>query len=151
MKRVRFESWMVLALGLGAILITGDRGHVLIDGALPESAPLIQENIRALGLRVEDVELILNSHVHFDHAGGLAALQKASGAVVAASPKSAPVLERGTLKGSRALRTLLADLGDMVAREAVKSPAIIVVGEVVVLSDAENRLGALAARAEALA
>ena len=60
------------------------------------------------------------------------------------------VLERGTLEGSRALRTLLADLGGMVEREQVISPAIIVVGEVVLLSDAENRLQALAKQAEAL-
>ncbi len=58
------------------------------------------------------------------------------------------VLERGTMAGARALRTLLADLGGMVGREDVKSPAIIVVGEVVRLSDAEDRLLALARRAE---
>jgi uroporphyrin-III C-methyltransferase len=57
------------------------------------------------------------------------------------------VLERGTLPNSRALRTLLADLGDMVEREGVKSPAIIVVGEVVLLSDAENRLAVFAQQA----
>jgi len=61
------------------------------------------------------------------------------------------VLERGTLKGSRAMRTLLADLGDLVERENVQSPAILVVGEVVRLSDAENKLAALAKQAEALA
>ena len=58
------------------------------------------------------------------------------------------VLERGTLEGSRAMRTLLADLGEMVEREQVLSPAIIVVGEVVTLSDAENRLAAFATQAE---
>ena len=61
------------------------------------------------------------------------------------------VLERGTLPGSRALRTLLADMGDMVEREQVKSPAIIVVGEVVLLSDAENRLATFARQAESFA
>jgi uroporphyrin-III C-methyltransferase len=61
------------------------------------------------------------------------------------------VLERGTLNGSRALRTLLADLGGMVERENIISPAIIVVGEVVLLSDAENRLAALARQAEEIA
>lgn len=60
------------------------------------------------------------------------------------------VLERGTLDGSRALRTLLADLGDLVDREAVKSPAIIVVGEVVLLSNAEDRLAAWTRTAETL-
>jgi len=60
------------------------------------------------------------------------------------------VIEKGTLPGHRAVRTLLADLGDMVEREQVESPAIIVVGEVVVLSDAENRLATLASQAEAM-
>jgi len=61
------------------------------------------------------------------------------------------VLERGTLEGSRALRTLLADLGPMVAREKVQSPAIIVVGEVVMLADAQDKLVAWASAAEAMA
>ncbi|TPG21835.1 uroporphyrinogen-III C-methyltransferase [Sphingomonas koreensis] len=58
------------------------------------------------------------------------------------------VLERGTLQGSRAIKTLLTDLGAMVAREKVKSPAIIVVGEVVDLSDAEDKLARWARVAE---
>jgi uroporphyrin-III C-methyltransferase len=41
------------------------------------------------------------------------------------------VLENGTRADMRSLRTLLADLGDMMEREQVKSPALIVVGEVV--------------------
>ncbi|MBC7987189.1 MAG: uroporphyrinogen-III C-methyltransferase, partial [Sphingomonadaceae bacterium] len=61
------------------------------------------------------------------------------------------VLERGTLPGSRAMRTLLADLGDLVARERVVSPAIIVVGEVVDRSNAEDRLRGFARVAEAAA
>ncbi len=61
------------------------------------------------------------------------------------------VLERGTLPGARAMRTLLADLGDLVERERVVSPAILVVGEVVLLSDAENKLRTLAHQAETLA
>lgn len=61
------------------------------------------------------------------------------------------VLERGTLAGARALRTLLTDLGDMVRRERVKSPAIIVVGEVVLLSDAEEKMAHWAQQAEAIA
>jgi uroporphyrin-III C-methyltransferase len=60
------------------------------------------------------------------------------------------VLERGTRKGARAIRSLLTDLGGMIAREGVKSPAIIIVGEVVVRSDAEDRLGALAAQMETI-
>ncbi len=61
------------------------------------------------------------------------------------------VIEKATLPGHRAIRTLLADLGEMVVRENVESPAIIVAGEMVLLSDAENRLQALAKQAESLA
>ena len=58
------------------------------------------------------------------------------------------VLERGTCPGARALKTLLADLGPMVEREKVCSPAVIVVGEVVELSDARDRLARWARAAE---
>jgi metallo-beta-lactamase class B len=68
---------------------------VLIDGGLAESAPLIRANVEALGFRIGDVRMILNSHAHFDHAGGIAELQRASGATVWASPRSTPVLAAG--------------------------------------------------------
>ncbi|WP_019517204.1 uroporphyrinogen-III C-methyltransferase [Sphingomonas sp. Mn802worker] len=61
------------------------------------------------------------------------------------------VLEKGTQPDHRALRTLLADLGAMMTRERVASPAIIVVGEVVELSDAENRLAGYVRTAETFA
>jgi len=93
--RIYGNTYYVGTHGLSAILLTSPAGHVLIDAGLPESAPLVEANIRALGFRVEDIKLILNSHAHFDHAGGIAALQRASGATVAASPWSARVLERG--------------------------------------------------------
>lgn len=60
------------------------------------------------------------------------------------------VLEKGSQSGSRALRTLLTDLGGMIAREGVKSPALIVVGEVVTRSDAQDRLAQFAKQAETL-
>jgi uroporphyrin-III C-methyltransferase len=48
------------------------------------------------------------------------------------------VIERATRPDARALRTLLADLGDLIERESVASPALIVVGEVVARSDARD-------------
>ena len=58
------------------------------------------------------------------------------------------VLERATRPRARALRTILTDLGGMIEREGVASPAIIVVGDVVLKSDAENRLVTFAKQAE---
>ena len=93
--RVYGNTYYVGVHGLSSILITSDRGHVLIDGDLAESAPKIAASVRELGFRIEDVKLILNSHVHFDHAGGIAELRRLSGATVAASPSSAKALREG--------------------------------------------------------
>jgi len=95
--RIYGNTYFVGTRGLTALLITSDSGHVLVDGGLSESAPLIAASIRALGFRVEDIRAIVNSHVHYDHAGGLAELQRLSGGDVFASARSLPVLERGTV------------------------------------------------------
>jgi metallo-beta-lactamase class B len=68
---------------------------VLLDAALPQAAPLIDASIRALGFDSADIRLIVNSHTHFDHAGGIAALQRATAATVAASPRAAEALRTG--------------------------------------------------------
>jgi metallo-beta-lactamase class B len=88
------NTWYV-GSALSSILITSKQGHILIDGGLTQSAPQIAANIEKLGFRLEDVKLILNSHMHYDHAGGIAALQRASGAQVAASPEGKRALESG--------------------------------------------------------
>jgi metallo-beta-lactamase class B len=93
--RIFGNSYYVGTHGVASILITSDRGDVLIDGDLAQSAPMIANHIRALGFDIRDVKLILNTHVHCDHAGGIAALQRLSGAAVKASPGSARILARG--------------------------------------------------------
>ena len=93
--RVFGDTFYVGTAQLASILVVTDGGLVLIDGALPQSAPGIAAHLATLGYKLEDVKLILNSHTHNDHAGGLAALQRASGAVVAASPRSAAALRDG--------------------------------------------------------
>ncbi|MGJ9420744.1 subclass B3 metallo-beta-lactamase [Massilia sp. CMS3.1] len=90
------NTWHVGVDGLSSVLVTGPKGHILVDGGLPQSAPLIEANIKALGFRMKDVKLIVNSHAHWDHAGGIAALQRASGAVVAASRSGALAMQSGT-------------------------------------------------------
>jgi metallo-beta-lactamase class B len=93
--RVFGNTYFVGTAGLGAVLVTSDAGHILLDGGLPQSAVPIDASIRALGFRTTDVKLIVNSHAHYDHAGGVAALARTSGATVAASVSGAQALERG--------------------------------------------------------
>ncbi|MEP7096685.1 MAG: MBL fold metallo-hydrolase, partial [Dokdonella sp.] len=70
-------------------------GHVLIDGTLSGNARMIETNIRALGFRLRDIQVILNTHAHFDHSGAIAALAKDTGARVRASVAGAHELELG--------------------------------------------------------
>jgi len=93
--RVHGGTYYVGTRELTVLLVTSEDGHVLIDGALPNVVPAILENIRALGFDPRDIRLILNSHAHFDHAAGIAALRRATGARVAASHDASPVLESG--------------------------------------------------------
>lgn len=93
--RVFGNTYYVGVAGLSAVLVASDQGLILLDGDLPQSAPLIDANIRKLGFRTENIRLIVNSHAHFDHAGGIAALQRASGATVAASAAGARAIESG--------------------------------------------------------
>lgn len=93
--RIFGNTYYVGTRGLSSILIASDSGHVLIDGDLPESAGQIIANLRSLGFRIEDVRIIVNSHVHFDHAGGISELQRLSGAQVYASRWSAAVMRTG--------------------------------------------------------
>ncbi len=93
--RVFGNTYYVGTAGLSAVLIATDQGLILIDAGLPQSAPLIDANIRKLGFKTEDLKLILNGHAHYDHTGGIAALQRASGATVATSEAGAAALRRG--------------------------------------------------------
>ena len=95
--RVFGNTYFVGVEGLSSVLITSDDGHILVDGGLPQSAALIDENIRWLGFRLQDVRLIVTSHEHYDHVGGVAALQRASGAPVAAGPGAVAALKAGAV------------------------------------------------------
>jgi metallo-beta-lactamase class B len=81
--------------GVGSYLITTPEGHFLLDGVLPQTAPRIIANVEALGFEIGDVRYLLNSHAHMDHAGGLARLQRASGALMVASEGDRGALEAG--------------------------------------------------------
>ncbi|SEJ50892.1 subclass B3 metallo-beta-lactamase [Frateuria terrea] len=93
--RIYGNTWYVGPYGLSSLVVDTGKGLALFDGGLPASAPLIEANIRALGFHVRDVKWILNSHAHADHAGGIAALQRDSGAQVIASAEGARALALG--------------------------------------------------------
>jgi metallo-beta-lactamase class B len=76
------------------VIATGG-GLIVLDGGFVETAPQVERNLAKLGYGIRDVKVLLNSHAHFDHAGGLAELKKASGATLYASEADAAALARG--------------------------------------------------------
>ena len=93
--RITGNVYYVGASDITSFLITTPAGHILLDGGFVETAPIIEANVRKLGFKLADVKVLLSSHAHFDHAGGLAELKRATGAKFAASEKDAALLARG--------------------------------------------------------
>jgi len=93
--RIAGNLYYVGGAGVTSFLLTGPEGHVLIDGGFPETAPAIVASIAALGFDIHDVKVLLNTHAHADHAGGLSALQETSGAELWISEGDADVIESG--------------------------------------------------------
>lgn len=84
---------------LACYLITTPEGHLLIDTAMEESAPIVRGNIEALGFKLKDLKIMLSSHAHFDHVAGHAAMKSATGARLYATAADAITLESGGTKG----------------------------------------------------
>jgi len=93
--RVFGNIYYVGAANVSSFFIRTPDGAILLDGGLPETAPLIEKSIAELGFSVNDIKFLLNSHAHFDHCGGLAELKKLSGAKLVASERDRPVIESG--------------------------------------------------------
>lgn len=134
--RIHGDTYYVGFGGLSIALIRTDMGLILIDGALPQSVAALEANIKQLGFSIKDVKYILSTEAHFDHAGGIAALARDSGASVVASPAGAQALRVGHV---------LAD--DPQAGEIESFPAVVDVREI---SDGDTlRLGGTSITAHA--
>ncbi len=81
--------------GISAILVTSPQGHFLVDGTTAKGSEVVAANIRTLGYKLEDVKYILSSHSHEDHAGGVSALQKLTGATVLAGSGNVETMRTG--------------------------------------------------------
>lgn len=81
--------------GLSVFLIQTSQGHILLNTGMPGSGPMIEASIRKLGLKPEDIKILLTGHAHIDHVGGHAYLKKLSGARVGMIAEEKELLESG--------------------------------------------------------
>ncbi len=111
--------------GLSSVLVPTTGGLVLLDAGLPQSVDNMMTRIRDLGFDPMQLRYVLVSHVHYDHAGGVAAVQRRTGAVVAAGEGA-----------SAALRTGVAQADDPQATSLFASPPV--TGAIRELADGET-------------
>jgi metallo-beta-lactamase class B len=93
--RITGPLYYVGVASVTSLLITTPAGHILVDGGFAESADIVLRNVRTLGFRPEDVKILLSTHAHADHAGGLAAIKARTGARLYAGALDVPLLARG--------------------------------------------------------
>jgi metallo-beta-lactamase class B len=89
------NTYYVGTAGLSSVLIVSDYGSVLIDGGLPESAAQIAANIKALGIDPAGVKAILVTDASAEQAGGIAELQRLTGAKIYATRAAEAALVNG--------------------------------------------------------
>ena len=70
-------------------------GYVLIDTGFPKSSEKILKALETLGVAPHQVRHIVLTHSHVDHMGSVAALKKATGAVVYAHPDEVSIIQSG--------------------------------------------------------
>jgi metallo-beta-lactamase class B len=93
--RIIGNIYYVGASDVTSFLITTAEGHILLDSGFQETVPQIKKNVAELGFRLEDVKLLLTSHAHTDHVGGMTELKQITKATLMVSAPDAELIERG--------------------------------------------------------
>ncbi len=111
-RRIPADARNRIPLGMRCLLVEHDIGLVLIDNGAgnkenekfidiygienegAEGRTLLEDGLRSLGFRPEDVVLMIDTHLHFDHAGGNT-YRDATGRIVPTFPKARYIVQRG--------------------------------------------------------
>jgi len=87
--------YYVGSAGLACYLITTPAGNILLDTGYPDMAGMIESNIKTLGFKLADTKILINSHAHIDHGGGMAQIKMDTGGQLVAMAEDVPFFENG--------------------------------------------------------
>ena len=111
-RRISADERNRIQLGMRCLLIEHERGLVLIDNgagnkenakfheiysvenAGADGRTLLEDGFKQLGVKAEDVSLVIDTHLHFDHAGGNTYVD-GGGVVRPSFPGARYVVQRG--------------------------------------------------------
>ncbi len=114
---------------LSSFLFATSAGLVLLDAPMQQNVDKVLASIRTLGFDPGDIRYLIASHGHFDHVGGLASMQEATGGRIVLSALDAPLVANGG-RGDFFL-------GDTAPYAAVESDRIMAPGDVLRLGGLE--------------
>ena len=117
----------IQAGGANVYLIANGSQSILIDAGNKEAPSKILEKLHESGLGPEDVRLIIITHTHYDHVGGLKELQDATGARILVHQSEADRLTSGYSefpKGTMFLSKLISFIGRKLARRLGEFEAV---------------------------
>jgi len=96
-----------IQMGLNCLLVRAHGKNILVDTGLGgkedakthdmfavDRTPPLHESLKDQGLAAENVHMVINTHLHFDHAGGNT-VRDEEGHVVSAFPKAKYFVQRG--------------------------------------------------------
>lgn len=127
--RIHGNTYYVGTCGITAILVAGSDGHVLIDSGSEAGADVVLANVASLGFAPRDIRIVLVSHEHYDHVGGVARIAERTGAEIMAGAVAASVLASGNVGPDDALH------GEHPAMRPVANVSVIAPGTPVRLGD----------------
>ena len=95
-----------IQMGLNCLLVRAHGKNILVDTGLGDKwdakftdmfamdrTPPLYDSLKAQGLTAEDIHMVINTHLHFDHCGGNT--MHDDGALVPAFPKAKYFVQRG--------------------------------------------------------
>lgn len=97
--RIAGNLYYVGSKGLSSYLVTSPKGHILINASFDRTVPIIQASVEKLGFQMKDIKILLSSHAHDDHVGGLARMKALTGAKVVVMEQDVQSIETGGRKG----------------------------------------------------
>ena len=117
-RRIPADARNRIPLGMRCLLVEHEVGLVLIDNGAgnketakfldiygidntgADGRTLLEDGLRSLGHRPEDVVLMIDTHLHFDHAGGNT-FRDAGGRIIPTFPRARYVVQRGEYEWAR--------------------------------------------------
>ena len=106
-------------------LITTPEGNILIDSTYEQYVPMIRESIEALGFKMRDVKILLNSHAHPDHVEGHSMMKELTGAQVVMSEADGKTLAEGGGTGRDGKTRFKPVKANRIVAKATRSPSAV--------------------------